>query len=368
MITISLCMIVKNEEKTLARCLESARDIADEIVIIDTGSSDKTKEIAEKFTDKIYDFVWCDDFSKARNFAFSKATMDFQFWIDADDVILPQDKDNLLSLKRTLTTDTDVVMLWYNTGYDSHGRVNLRYYRERLLKRERGFRWVEPVHECVLYSGNVLHKDIAITHRKDYSTEEDRGRNLGIYENLLKKGVVLSPRGKYYYSRELKDNGYYEKAVQSFSEYLDARVGWREDNINACLETAKCLQILGRNDEAVAFLYKSFQYDLPRAEICCQIGYYFKQKGEYKKAIFWFETAFKVGGIDTTNGFISEDSKIYIPALEIAVCYDRLGETLKAMRYNNLAGAVKPNSQAYLHNKAYFNNKLNETNKKTTEF
>ena len=74
MITISLCMIVKNEEKVLARCLDSIADLMDEIIIVDTGSSDNTKEIAKKYTDKIYDFTWIDDFSAARNFAFSKAT------------------------------------------------------------------------------------------------------------------------------------------------------------------------------------------------------------------------------------------------------------------------------------------------------
>lgn len=358
MITISLCMIVKNEEKNLARCLLSVGEIADEIIIVDTGSSDKTREIAEEFTDKIYDFVWCDDFSKARNFAFEKANMDYQLWLDADDVILPEDKEKFMNLKRTLSADTDAIMMWYNTGFDSEGRVIYRYYRERLFKREKGFHWVEPVHECVIYSGSVLRKDIAITHKKDYSVEEEKGRNLSIYEQLLKEGQVLSPRGEYYYSRELKDNGYYDKAVQSFSQYLDSGMGWREDNINACLETAKCLQILGRNEEAVAFLYKSFYYDLPRAEICCEIGYYFKQKGGYKKAIFWFEMALKTGERSHANGFVSEDCKIYIPALEIAVCYDYLGETIKAMRYNDLAGVVKPNSQAYLHNKDYFRGKL----------
>ena len=71
MITISLCMIVKNEEKVLARCLDSIADLMDEIIIVDTGSSDNTKEIAKKYTDKIYDFAWIDDFSAARNYSFS---------------------------------------------------------------------------------------------------------------------------------------------------------------------------------------------------------------------------------------------------------------------------------------------------------
>lgn len=70
MITISLCMIVKNEEKVLARCLDSIADLMDEIIIVDTGSSDNTKEIAKKYTDKIYDFAWIDDFSAARNYSF----------------------------------------------------------------------------------------------------------------------------------------------------------------------------------------------------------------------------------------------------------------------------------------------------------
>ena len=71
MITISLCMIVKNEEAVLARCLDSLRGLMDEIIIVDTGSTDNTKEIALKYTDKVYDFSWGDDFAAARNFSFS---------------------------------------------------------------------------------------------------------------------------------------------------------------------------------------------------------------------------------------------------------------------------------------------------------
>ena len=69
--TISLCMIVKNEERVLARCLDSVADLVDEIIIVDTGSTDATKEIAARYTEKIYDFVWQDHFAAARNFSFS---------------------------------------------------------------------------------------------------------------------------------------------------------------------------------------------------------------------------------------------------------------------------------------------------------
>ena len=84
---ISLCMIVKDEEALLGRCLESAKSLADEIVIVDTGSADKTVELARRYTDAVYFLPWQGDFSHARNFSFSKATGDYLLWLDADDVI-----------------------------------------------------------------------------------------------------------------------------------------------------------------------------------------------------------------------------------------------------------------------------------------
>ena len=89
--TLSVCIIAKDEEKLLGRCLGSVAELADEIVVVDTGSTDDTVKIARAFTQHVYPFTWCDDFSKARNFAFSKATSDYILWLDADDV-LPDDE------------------------------------------------------------------------------------------------------------------------------------------------------------------------------------------------------------------------------------------------------------------------------------
>ncbi|MEW9093547.1 MAG: glycosyltransferase [Clostridiaceae bacterium] len=92
---LSLCLIVKNEEETLNKCLDSVKNSVQEIIIVDTGSTDKTKEIALKYTDEVYDFSWCNDFSKARNFSISKASNDWILVIDADEVVTDFDIKNI---------------------------------------------------------------------------------------------------------------------------------------------------------------------------------------------------------------------------------------------------------------------------------
>lgn len=100
MISISLCMIVKNEEAVIGRCLDSVQEIADEINIVDTGSVDKTKDIAARYTDRIFDFKWIDDFAAARNFSFQQATSDYILWLDADDVFTKKDQEPVIGFKK----------------------------------------------------------------------------------------------------------------------------------------------------------------------------------------------------------------------------------------------------------------------------
>ena len=97
---LSVCMIVKNESANLADALDCFRSFADEIIVVDTGSSDNTKEIAARFTSRIYDFEWKDDFAAARNFAMSKAGKGYQLWVDADDRITPENGRHIVALKQ----------------------------------------------------------------------------------------------------------------------------------------------------------------------------------------------------------------------------------------------------------------------------
>ncbi len=154
MATISLCMIVKNEEKVLSRCLDSIKNAVDEIIIADTGSTDSTKDIAYRYTDKVYDFEWTDNFSEARNFSFSKATKDFILRLDAD-VITSENNTKLIELKNNLD-NTDTVMMKYNTAFDEDSNATFSYFRERLVRRATPHKWKGRVHEAIEYTGRTF--------------------------------------------------------------------------------------------------------------------------------------------------------------------------------------------------------------------
>lgn len=351
MITISLCMIVKNEEDVLARCLESSKNIADEIIIVDTGSNDKTKKIAAKYTDKVFDFTWVEDFSKARNFAFSKATKDYQMWLDADDVITEENVKKILELKKMLDPSIDIVTFKYNTHFDELGNPILTSTRGRLFKRDKEYLWNDPVHEYITLKGNIYHaEDIFISHRKEHNYTD---RNLKIYQKQIKEGKQLSPRSTYYYARELMDNKRFEEAIYYFESFLDSNLGWIEDNICSCFNLYTCCTNLKNTDKAFSSLCKSFKYAPPRAEICCCFGYYYKEKKDFANAISWFLLATK---LEKPNiiGFILNDYWDFIPFIELSLCYYNINDITNAMLYNKEAEKIKPNSNIVIQNHTFF--------------
>ncbi len=148
--TISVCMIVKNEERVLARCLDSLKGLYEELIIVDTGSTDRTKEIAARYTDKIYDFEWINDFSAARNYAFSLATMDYIYTADADEVLDSDNYEQFRILKENLLPEIEIVQMKYGNQLKFGTVYNFdEEYRPKLFKRHREFVWIEPIHEHV---------------------------------------------------------------------------------------------------------------------------------------------------------------------------------------------------------------------------
>lgn len=343
-------MIVKNEEKVLKRCLNSVKDIVDEIIIVDTGSTDKTKEIAKNFTDKVLDFKWIDDFSKARNYSFSNATKDYILWLDADDVITKENKNKIQKLKNTLNKNTDIVMMRYVTSINPH----FSYYRERLLKREKEYKWKSPVHEVIELTGNIIYTDIEIHHKSIKKTYSKR--NLEIYENNIKNGYILDARETYYYARELMYHKKYCKAIMIYNKFLNMEKAWIENKIDACIDLAFCYREVKCEDMYLTSLFKSFELDKPRAKICSLIGIYFMQKENFRLAIYYFKLALKDKPNYKSGAFIEEDYYNFIPYIDICYCYAKLGKYNIAKKYNKKAEAIHKDNESVKINNEYLNN------------
>ncbi|WP_235822102.1 tetratricopeptide repeat-containing glycosyltransferase family 2 protein [Gottfriedia luciferensis] len=349
-ITLSLCMIVKNEEAVLSRCLSSISNIVDEIIIVDTGSTDKTKEIAKNFNSLIYDFKWINDFSAARNFAFSKATKDYIIWLDADDILTEENANKLLALKKSLNKKVDAVGMKYHLSFDENGNPSFSSVRHRIVKRERNFKWIGFVHEYLEVYGEIIQSDAAIIHQKD---KEYSDRNLKIYENAISSGKELSPRDKYYYANECVDNQLYEKAVEWYELFLKEGKGWYEDSIQACGKMADCFINLQNWEKAINSCLKSFYYDGPRGENCCRLGYIYLQQGDYSRAISWYKLATLVS-VPETSPFINQACYTWLPHLQLCLCYSRLGDQVTAKKHNDLAANYVPNNPSVLYNQEYF--------------
>lgn len=348
MITISLCMIVKDEEKTLGRCLDSICGLVDEIIIVDTGSSDNTKDIAKNYTNNIYDFKWVSNFSVARNFSFSKATKDYILWLDADDILLHEDKEKFLKLKDSLPIDIDVVIMKYNLLSKEDGKVSCTFSRERLVKREKNFKWIDPVHECIEISGKIIKSDISITHKKEGLPTR---RNLEIFENYIKDGNELSERNWFYYARELKNLRENKRAKEYYIKFLDTKNGLPSNYMDACIDLAKIYYEENLEEEALKTLLRYFEKDCIRAEICCFIGYHYKEREKYDIAVKWFEVASKIEIPKDSIGSYIPLYYTYIPFMEGSLCSYKLGDLDKAIEFNELAAKSFPNDKKVLRNR-----------------
>ena len=235
---ISACIIVKNEEKVISRCLSCLKKFADEIIVVDTGSSDSTKDIVLKFTDNIYDFKWIYDFSAARNYAFSLAKCDYVFWLDADDFISDISAEKIAAIKNE-KEPFDTYMMKYAVGFDNAGKPSFEFYRERLMRNCPKARFKGFVHEAIAPFGRIKRCDITIEHRKE--KEGDPRRNLNLYERHLSLGEKLDARGQYYFAKEFFFLGEYTRCEKELLKYLTMsnKFSMKRTRIFPCINVVK---------------------------------------------------------------------------------------------------------------------------------
>ena len=339
MATISLCMIVKNEEKILARCLDSIRDLMDEIIIVDTGSTDRTKKIAAGYTNKIYDFKWTGDFAAARNFAFSKAGCEYIYTADADEVLCKEEHEKFKVLKETLLPEIEIVQMYYGNQL-AHGTVyNFdRELRPKLFKRLRTFQWIEPVHETIRLLPVVFDSEIEITHLPESS---HTGRDLRIFEKMVSQGEALSPRLMSMYAKELLISGQTEdlmRAEEYFTQIVEAEGTTPEQFKEAVCVVVRAARVRGDYLKMFRYAMKDVASDEGSvSEVCYELGEFYLTRQDYQEASIWYYNA-----AYETASILNIHSGGDLPLSGLAKCYEALGMEEQAREYEKAASQWSP--------------------------
>jgi glycosyltransferase involved in cell wall biosynthesis len=352
--TLSLCMIVKNEEDVLENCLKTV-PFVDEIIIVDTGSTDRTKEIAYRYTDKVYDFQWVDDFSAARTFSFSKATKDYILWLDADDVIPEENLDEWWKQKAELSDKIDVVVLPYHRKYNNPNEPTFSLIRERIARNCPLITWHDPVHESFPVFGNTIHNyKCVVLHNK--TKPNPPKRNLNILDKYIANGNTLSPRLTYYYGQELFENDRPAEAIEYFEKYLTYPNLYRPNVHDAYMLLSESYRKTSQKEKAIQTLARSISvWGKFHPKVAYLLGNEFLNNGSLIEAKYWYKLALaNKDNRDMKTAIYEPDYFTFYPSMQLAVVYDKLGKYDKGAKYNAMAGAIHPDNNVYQTNARYF--------------
>lgn len=340
MITISACLIVKNEESVLERCLLSLEGLVDEIILVDTGSTDLTKEIGKRFHCKIFDFAWVDDFSAARNFSFEKAVMDYIYVADADEMIDEENKKRFMDLKQCMLPEIELVQMKYTNQLQYNTTYNFdTEYRPKLFKRNRQFSWQDPIHETVRLEPVIYDSEIEIIHMP----QGNHGRrDFDIFKKLIEKKTSLSKNLRFMYARELfvagEDSDFLE-AEDYFTGLLLKEQTEEELKRIQCILT-RCGRIKGDGAQILKHALKNIACDKASAEVCYEVGEYFFETGDFNEAVIWFYNAAYECESELNIKYTS-----VLPFLKLSECYKQLGDEEQSELYQELvkkAGNDRP--------------------------
>jgi tetratricopeptide (TPR) repeat protein len=166
---VSLCIIAKNEEHRLAKCLSSVADLVDEIVVVDTGSTDGTRQIAAQHGAQVVDFPWCDDFAAARNESIRHATGEWILWLDCDHWIDEDNRERLRNLIAGLPNENVAYLMKWRSPSDEGGSHATLLDATQLFRNQPDIRWQYRIHEQIRPAiqrsgGTTKFSDVVINH------------------------------------------------------------------------------------------------------------------------------------------------------------------------------------------------------------
>ncbi|WP_078431751.1 tetratricopeptide repeat-containing glycosyltransferase family 2 protein [Metabacillus halosaccharovorans] len=321
---ISLCMIVKNEEKVIDRCLSSIKNLVDEIIVVDTGSTDNTKELVSKYTTNIYDFEWVHDFSAARNYAASKATGKWILVLDADEYV---DEENFEVFIKELKKDNGIYDAYYAkilnfTG--NLGEVLVQNFHDRIYKNNGEISYYRKIHEQFRnQTGQEIkynNSNLLIFHSgylKQTVNEKDKSnRNKKLLENEMKNKNAFD---YFNLGNEYSSGGEINKALECYIEAYklksDFRLAWVSTTL---VQIIICLIQLKRYNDALNVIHDAEKIYGDSPEFPYLKGEIFYLRGQMKDAKLLFS--------DLINNYEKYNHILFRPDFRDQKPYSRLGD------------------------------------------
>lgn len=335
---ISLCMIVKNEEDLLAECLRAVAPYMSEIIIVDTGSADRTKEIACQFTDQIYNFAWCNNFAAARNFSIARATNNWVLVLDADEKVIEFDVN--FSTWLATVDERTIGRIKIINRLDNQWGGTVHTEKINRLFNKQWFHYEGIIHEQIVRKNSgksykTMPVGITVDHvgyaKEVVSKKSKLTRNI----SLLKEAISAAPHdpylhyqlGKSYYMA--KD---YQQAYDSFQTALSQPVNFAYEYVQDLVESyGYALINTERYPQALALEQYTIYYQ-GSPDFTFLLGLICMNNAQFSKAVenFLKCTGMKEGKMQGVNSYLAN--------YNIAVIYEILGYTKESAAYYQQCG------------------------------
>lgn len=354
--TISLCMIVKNEEEFLPQCLDSVKEIVDEMIIVDTGSTDRTLEIAKSYGARVYEHPWQGSFSEARNYGLQYATCEWILQLDADEALEKEDIPILREALRLKVYNAISVALLNKTpeGWSKH-------YFQRIFRRGKG-KYEGIVHNQLVFSGAELRSEIRVYHW-GYNLSKDKMAAKYIRtQNLLQKQIEENPQNAFAhqnYVRILRSQKNYDEAIKAGQKALKVCKDTMSDvsyQMIAC-DTAYSMMSLSRVNEANKLADRVLKLNPQNLDFIFLMGSISVHRGQFENAVNYFKKFLKIKAqeaiqpkhTDLIVDSYSHDAKAHY---HIADCLCELQRYSEALESINLAILTEENQPNFYITKA----------------
>lgn len=357
MVTLSCSLIVRDNESTLERVLESVRPHVDEIVICDTGSTDGTVEIASKYADCLMSFPWCDDFSAARNQALQACSGDWVLWLDSDDELIG---GNLIRpMLSQAPPDIAMYLMRYETDHAPDGGVRHEFWRERLVRNGTG-KWVGRAHEVIVPTGEGKYErwpGAYVIHHGHNSPASSLERNIRLLELDLADDPT-NTRTLFYLGRDLVTAGQLDKGRETLERYLSLAV-WPDEAFIAAQLIGYTYRAQGRYREA----YSADLRTMGTKPLWPQGWYALAQDCYYLREWAWSHHFCEIGqqcDRPDTNLFVSPQAIESEWMVFEAVALTQLGMIPEAAELTARALRLLPDDPHHQANAIYLTHRLHE--------